>query len=129
MYDVYSLTERLNICNHLHMPAQSGSTKVLSDMRRGYSREAYLKLVQHVRNIIPNITMSTDMIAGFCGETDSDFDETLSLMRIVKYHKAFCFPYSLRYVRIYFLLDARSNFNYNPLVTCRFSENSRTSQT
>merc|ERR1740129_2690570 len=69
-----------NICNQLHLPAQCGSSKILEAMRRGYTRESYLELVDHVKSIIPEVRFSGDMIAGFCGETDEDFEETLSLI-------------------------------------------------
>jgi tRNA A37 methylthiotransferase MiaB len=65
-------------------------------MRRGYSREAYLELAAHVKSRIPGVVLTTDMIVGFCGETESEFAETLSLMREVRYHKQFIYPYSLR---------------------------------
>ncbi len=67
-------------------------------MRRGYTREAYIELVDRVREIIPGILLSTDMIAGFCGETEEDFQDTVSLIKLVKYHQMFMFPYSLREV-------------------------------
>ncbi len=76
------------------------SYRVLESMRRGYTRESYLSLVDRVREIIPGVTLSTDMIAGFCGETEEDFKETVSLIRRVKYHQMFMFPYSLREVRL-----------------------------
>ncbi|XP_033228686.1 CDK5RAP1-like protein [Belonocnema kinseyi] len=90
------IAERANICNQLHLPAQSGNSDVLERMRRGYTREAYLELIQHVRNIIPNVYLSSDFIAGFCGETESEFEDTLSLMQIVKYNYAYLFAYSMR---------------------------------
>ena len=67
-------------------------------MRRGYTRESYLELVDHVKSIIPEVRFSGDMIAGFCGETDDDFEETLSLIEKVKFGTLFVFPYSLREV-------------------------------
>lgn len=85
-----------NICNSLHMPAQSGNSAVLERMRRGYSREAYLELVDHIRKRIPSVALSSDFICGFCGETEEEFAETLSLMEEVKYNTAFLFPYSMR---------------------------------
>ena len=85
-----------NICNSLHVPAQSGSTSVLSAMRRNYSREVYLDLVDNIRRIVPQATISTDMISGFCGETEEDHQATLSLMREVQYDQAFMFAYSMR---------------------------------
>ncbi len=92
------ISERPNVCSQLHLPAQSGSTKVLKAMRRGYSREAYLELVDKVRAVIPGVLLSTDMIAGFCGETEEDFQETVSLIKAVQYHQMWMFPYSLRQV-------------------------------
>ena len=73
-------------------------------MRRGYTRESYLELVDHVKSIIPEVRFSGDMIAGFCGETDEDFEETLSLIEKVKFGTLFVFPYSLREV---IMLDLR----------------------
>lgn len=90
------INERPNICKLLHLPAQSGSTSVLERMRRGYTREAYLQLVDHVKNTIPGVGLSTDMICGFCGETDEEFEETMTLMQQVDYNIAFLFPYSMR---------------------------------
>ncbi|XP_055628129.1 CDK5RAP1-like protein [Toxorhynchites rutilus septentrionalis] len=85
-----------NICNSFHLPAQSGSSTVLERMRRGYTREAYLSLVNEIRSIIPNVTLSSDFICGFCGETDEEFAETISLLREIKYHVAYLFAYSMR---------------------------------
>ncbi|KAM3957502.1 CDK5RAP1-like protein [Aphomia sociella] len=90
------ISERPNICKMLHLPAQSGSSAVLERMRRGYSREAYLQLVEHVKRAIPGVGLSTDMICGFCGETEEEFQETMSLMQLVDYNVAFLFPYSMR---------------------------------
>ena len=73
-------------------------------MRRGYTRESYLELVDHVKSIIPEVRFSGDMIAGFCGETDEDFKETLSLIEKVRFGTLFVFPYSLREV---IMLDLR----------------------
>ena len=77
-------------------PAQSGSTSVLKRMRRGYSREAYLDLADKARAIIPGVTISTDMISGFCGETEEEHADTLSPMERMQYDQAFLFAYSLR---------------------------------
>jgi tRNA-2-methylthio-N6-dimethylallyladenosine synthase len=85
-----------NICRHLHLPVQSGSTRVLEAMRRRYTRESYLELVDQVRESLPDVALSTDMIVGFPGETDRDFDETLSLTARVRYHSMFSFKYSPR---------------------------------
>ncbi len=84
------------VCKHLHLPVQSGSTSVLGRMRRRHTREAYLDLVGRIREAIPNIQLSTDMIVGFPGETDEEFEETLSLTSAVGYHSMFSFKYSER---------------------------------
>lgn len=73
-------------------------------MRRGYTREAYLDLVYHVRDLVPEVALSSDFICGFCGETDEEFNDTLTLMEEVKYNVAYLFPYSLREVIKYFTL-------------------------
>ncbi len=84
------------ICRHLHLPVQSGSTRVLEAMRRRYSRESYLDLTERIRASLPDVALSTDMIVGFPGETDADFEDTLSLTRAVRYHSMFSFKYSPR---------------------------------
>jgi tRNA-2-methylthio-N6-dimethylallyladenosine synthase len=84
------------ICRHLHLPVQSGSTRVLDAMRRRYTRKSYLDLVGRIRDLLPDVALSTDMIVGFPGETDADFEETLSLTRAVGYHSMFSFKYSPR---------------------------------
>jgi len=88
--------DRPNVCKSLHMPAQSGSTSVLHRMRRGYSREAYLNLIQKVKATIPGCSISSDFISGFCGETEEEHRETISLLEEVQYAQAFMFAYSLR---------------------------------
>ena len=90
------IRDRPNVCKCLHMPAQSGSTATLERMRRGYSREAYLDLVNHVKKVIPDCAITTDIISGFCGETEKDHKDTVSLMNIVGYEQAFMFAYSER---------------------------------
>ncbi|XP_071875230.1 CDK5RAP1-like protein [Bombus fervidus] len=90
------IAERPNICKQIHLPAQSGNSVVLERMRRGYTREAYIDLVHHIREIIPNMCFSSDFITGFCGETEEEFQDTLSLIELVKYNKAFFFSYSMR---------------------------------
>jgi tRNA-2-methylthio-N6-dimethylallyladenosine synthase len=84
------------VCKHLHLPVQSGSSRVLSLMRRRHTREEYLDLVARIRAAIPNVQLSTDMIVGFPGETAADFDETLSLTETVGYHGIYSFKYSER---------------------------------
>ena len=90
------INSRANVGKQLHMPAQSGSTSVLERMRRGYSREAYLDLATKVRLTIPGVAISSDFIAGFCGETEEEHEDTVSLIRQVKYESAFMFAYSMR---------------------------------
>jgi len=84
------------VCRHLHLPVQSGSTRVLTAMRRRHTREHYLDLVARLRDAMPDIALSTDMIVGFPGETVEDFEQTLSLMAAVRYHSMFSFKYSER---------------------------------
>ena len=88
--------ERPTVCNFIHLPVQHGSSAVLQRMRRTYTREHYLELVERARAIVPGIAFSTDLIAGFCGETDAEHAETLSLMEAVRYDHAFTFAYSER---------------------------------
>jgi tRNA-2-methylthio-N6-dimethylallyladenosine synthase len=84
------------ICRHLHLPVQSGSNRVLAAMRRRYTREGYLDLVHRIRESLPDVALSTDMIVGFPGETAHDFEETLSLTAAVGFHSMFSFKYSAR---------------------------------
>jgi tRNA-2-methylthio-N6-dimethylallyladenosine synthase len=84
------------ICRHLHLPVQSGSTRVLEAMRRRYTRASYLDLIAQIRETLPDVALSTDMIIGFPGETDADFDDTLTLTAAVRYHSMFSFKYSPR---------------------------------
>lgn len=84
------------VCKHLHLPVQSGSTRVLQAMRRRYTRESYLELVDRVRAAVPGVTLSTDMIVGFPSESAAEFDETLSLTARVGFHSMFSFKYSER---------------------------------
>ena len=85
-----------NICKSIHLPAQSGSTRILELMKRGYTREWYLERINAIKRIIPEIAISTDIIAGFCGETEEDHQQTLSLLQDVVYDFAFMFNYSER---------------------------------
>ena len=84
------------VARHLHLPVQSGSTRVLQAMRRRYTRESYLELVAALRDAMPDLALSTDMIVGFSGESDAEFEETLSLTAAVRYHSMFSFKYSPR---------------------------------
>ena len=86
-----------NICKYIHLPVQSGSSHVLDRMNRGYSREWYLKRIQRIREILGDeCGLSSDMIAGFCGETETEYQETLSMMDLVRYDYAYMFIYSER---------------------------------
>jgi tRNA-2-methylthio-N6-dimethylallyladenosine synthase len=84
------------VCRHLHLPVQSGSTRILAAMRRRHTRDEYMALVDCIRTAMPDIALSTDMIVGFPGETAADFDATLTLTRDVRYHSMFSFKYSPR---------------------------------
>jgi tRNA-2-methylthio-N6-dimethylallyladenosine synthase len=84
------------VARHLHLPVQSGSTEILKAMRRRHTREEYLELVARLREAMPDIALSTDMIVGFPGESDRHFEETLSLTEAVRYHSMFSFKYSPR---------------------------------
>ncbi|MDO4320697.1 MAG: tRNA (N6-isopentenyl adenosine(37)-C2)-methylthiotransferase MiaB [Bacteroidales bacterium] len=90
------IASRDNICNHIHLPVQSGSNAVLKAMNRKYTREWYLGRVAAIRRAIPDCTITTDMFTGFSGETEEDFEQTLSLMREVGFDGAFMFKYSER---------------------------------
>ncbi len=84
------------VCKHIHLPVQSGSTRVLKAMRRRYTREEYVELIARVREAVPGITLSTDIIVGFPGETAEDFDDTLSLADQIQFASMFSFKYSPR---------------------------------
>lgn len=84
------------ICRHLHLPVQSGSTDILTKMNRRYTKEQYLELVRKIRKAVPDISLTTDIIVGFPGETEADFEETLDVVRKVRYDSAFTFIYSKR---------------------------------
>ena len=85
-----------NICKHIHLPVQSGSSEVLKRMNRTYDREWYIERVNSIRKILPGCGISTDIITGFCGETESDHLETLSMLEYVRYNLAYMFSYSER---------------------------------
>jgi tRNA-2-methylthio-N6-dimethylallyladenosine synthase len=93
---IAAMAECVAVCEQLHLPVQSGSTRVLKAMRRTYSRERYLRLVGEIRAAIPDVALTTDIIVGFPGETESEFAETLSLVDEVGYDHAFTFVYSPR---------------------------------
>lgn len=85
-----------NICNHIHLPVQAGSDSILKKMRRNYTKDYYLKLLDMIRNLIPDISITTDIMVGFPGETDKDFEETLDLVKEAQFDQAFTFIYSKR---------------------------------
>ncbi len=85
-----------NVCNHLHLPLQSGSSKILAKMNRHYDKETYLNLVDKIRHKMPDIALTTDIIVGFPGETEEDFLETMDVVRKVEFDSAFTFIYSKR---------------------------------
>lgn len=93
---LHLISERPNLCNYIHIPAQSGNSDVLERMRRPYTREQYLDLIDTMREIIPGLTLSTDIISGFCGETEEEHQDTVSLMETVQYDLAYMFAYSER---------------------------------
>lgn len=90
------IRERPNICNQLHLPAQSGDDATLERMGRGYTRDLYLQLVDDIRKVIPDVSLTSDFIAGFCGETEEAHRRSLELIRDVKYTFCYVFPYSMR---------------------------------
>lgn len=93
---LYTMAMYPNICKHIHLPVQSGSDAMLTKMNRKYTRESYLERVAKIREILPDCSISTDIIAGFCGESEEDHNDTLSIMREVGYYQAFMFQYSQR---------------------------------
>ena len=90
------MASRKNICNYVHFPMQSGSNEVLKRMNRTYTREHFYDMAMKIREIMPNCGLSTDIIVGFPGETDEQFQETLDLMEAIKFNSAFTFKYSPR---------------------------------
>ena len=93
---LHTMAQYENICKYIHLPVQTGSTRMLERMNRQHTREEYMELIDNIRRIIPDCAISQDMIAGFCGETEEDHRDTLSLMEYVKYDFGFMFAYSER---------------------------------
>lgn len=93
---LHVIAEEPNVCRHIHLPVQSGSSRVLKLMNRKYTREWYLERVEAIRRIVPDCGLSTDIFAGYCSETEEDHQESLSLMRACGYDSAFMFKYSER---------------------------------
>ncbi|TML09165.1 MAG: tRNA (N6-isopentenyl adenosine(37)-C2)-methylthiotransferase MiaB [Actinobacteria bacterium] len=94
---IEAMTECAAVCEHAHLPLQSGSTRILKAMRRTYSRERYLRLAEEMRTAIPDLALTTDLIVGFPGETDDDFEQTVAAVEEVGYDGAFTFVFSPRY--------------------------------
>ena len=93
---INTMAKHKNICNYIHLPVQSGSSKILKLMNRGYNREDYLKLINNIKERIPECAISMDIITGFCNENEQDHQDTLSLMDKVKYDYGYMFKYSER---------------------------------
>lgn len=93
---LHVMRERHNVCNYIHIPIQSGNNEILERMRRPYTREEYLELIQKMRDMIPGVSLSTDIITGFCGETEDQHRDTLDIMEQVQYDLAYMFAYSER---------------------------------
>ncbi len=93
---IAAIAECDKVCKLIHLPLQSGNTKVLKEMNRKYSKEQYLSLVQKMKSKIPNLTLSTDIIVGFPGETDKEFEDTLDVIKTVKFEQVYMFIYSRR---------------------------------
>lgn len=93
---LHAIADEPNLCSHIHFPAQSGSSKVLRDMNRKYTREEYLEKVDAIRRIIPDCGLTTDIFVGYHDETEEDFQQTLSLVKTVRFDSAFMFKYSER---------------------------------
>jgi tRNA-2-methylthio-N6-dimethylallyladenosine synthase len=93
---IAAIAESRSVCEHVHLPLQSGSTRILKAMRRTYTRDRYLRLVSELREAIPDLALGTDVIVGFPGETEDDFRETLDVVEEVGYDSAFTFVYSPR---------------------------------
>ena len=93
---ISAMAECASVCEHVHLPAQSGSSRMLKTMRRTYDRSRYLRLVERLRDAIPDLALGTDLIVGFPGETESEFEETISLVEEVEFDSAFTFIFSPR---------------------------------
>jgi tRNA-2-methylthio-N6-dimethylallyladenosine synthase len=93
---IETVAKHNNICNYIHLPVQSGSSRILALMNRGYDREKYITLIESIKKRIPDCAISMDIITGFCSETKEDHQQTLSLMDFVKYDYGYMFKYSER---------------------------------
>lgn len=93
---LYVMADYENICKYIHLPVQSGSTRILEKMRRGYTKNWYIDRINAIRKILPECSISTDIISGYCSETEKDHEETMALMKKVKFDYAYMFKYSVR---------------------------------
>ena len=93
---IEAIAECDKVCKLVHLPLQSGNTKILKEMNRKYTKEQYLELVKKMKTKIPNLTLSTDIIVGFPGETDEEFEDTLDVVEKVKFEQVYMFIYSRR---------------------------------
>ena len=93
---LFVMAKHPNVCHYIHLPVQSGSNEMLKKMNRVYTREYYLERIRKIKEVLPDCAISTDVIAGFCGETEQDHQDTLALMKEVGYEYAFMFKYSVR---------------------------------
>ena len=93
---IRTMAESKKVCHHLHLPMQSGSSRILKIMNRRYDKEKYLELVDKIRNAVPDISLTTDIIVGFPGETEEDFQDTLDVVEKCDFDSAFTFIYSKR---------------------------------
>ena len=93
---IEAMAECDKVCTHLHLPLQSGSTEILKKMNRKYTKESYLSLVERIREKNPKLSLTTDIIVGFPGETEEDFEDTMDIVKKVRYDSAFTFIYSKR---------------------------------
>lgn len=93
---ILTMSKYKNICNHIHLPVQSGSDNILRAMNRQHTRAQYLDLIKEIRRIIPECSISQDIIAGFPNETDNDHQQTIDLMKKIKYDFGYMFKYSER---------------------------------
>ena len=91
-----AIAKSKHVCHHIHLPLQSGSSRLLKDMNRHYDKEAYMDLVRRIREAIPDVALTTDIIVGYPGETDEDFEETMDVVKQVGFDSAFTFEYSRR---------------------------------
>ncbi len=93
---IHVMAKSTKVCKSLHLPFQSGSTRLLEKMNRGYTKDSYLSLVNKIKKAMPDIALTTDIIVGFPGETEEDFMDTMDVVKEVEYDSAFTFIYSKR---------------------------------